>query len=1104
MLSKRFDWRTNFQFLAVMPLICGMIVSGVNSCWGEEPARVERAYSFQRDILPILSKNCFACHGPDEEHREGGLRLDLEAGGIATLESGSRAIVPGKPEESELIARIQEADETLRMPPVKHGPPLKPEQQELLAQWIRDGGKYLGHWAFVSPQRSELPAIEHPKWARNPIDHFVAKKLEESGMGPSPEADRYALIRRLSLDLRGLPPTPAEVEQFINDTSPRAYEDLVERMLSDPAYGERFGRMWLDLARYADSRGFGSDPLRPHIWRYRDWVIEAFNKNLPFDQFTIEQIAGDLLPDATLEQRIATAFHRNTMTNTEGGTDDEEFRIAAVKDRAEVTMQVWMGLTFGCAQCHNHKYDPLSQKEYYQLTAFFNQTADTDQPDERPTLAAPTEGMLAANAKIDQDVAALKEKLNQATPELEAGQKEWEATLKLPEQWRPLVVQKNGEDPSAWDVVAAKGAGTIRAVRWKNGSADGRLKLKYVIPEPIPPLRGQFVRIELPGEKKILSLAEVEVLNGDVNLAKEGKATQSSTSNDAPAARGIDGNTEGEFAQASVTHTNEETNPWWEVDLGSERVLSEIRVWNRGDGVSYRLDQYKILVLDASRKTIWERIRIPAPEPVLGQTVRLDVVEPIHLKEAVGGDEGTYLLPQDVDLTLGPVQVLAAGGSEQTDLQLEVNGGAAYVNRLGVAEELLPLIDTPRDQRTEEQTGKLAAYFRGITPLLDGLRKEIAALEGSRPASPMLPVMQELPTDQHRKSYVMVKGNFLVKGDEVGPVLPAAFSSEPERKPGNRMDLAKWLVSPANPLTARVMVNRLWSQIFSKGLVETEEDFGTQGELPTHPELLDWLAVEFQSPEYEVGETAWDVKRMIRLMVTSATYRQSSQVTPELLEKDSRNVLYGRGARYRLEAELIRDQALALSGLLSRKLGGPSVFPPQPDGLWQAAFNGERTWQTSPGEDKYRRGMYVFWRRTVPYPSMAAFDAPSREICTIRRSRTNTPLQAFVTLNDPVYVEAAQGLARRIMKEGGTTVEERARYGLRLCLVRPPAEEEVLAVVSLVADELNYYRDKTEAAMKLATEPLGTLEADSDPVEHAAWTVAANVLLNLDGILTRN
>lgn len=1078
-----------------------------SAAWAAEP--VTPPYTFQRDILPILSKNCFACHGPDEEHREAGLRLDTELGAHLKLESGSSALLPGRPDDSELIARVTAEDETLRMPPPKHGPPLTPQQAALLKAWIADGGNYSQHWSFVPPAAPQLPAVQRTDWSRNPIDRFILAQIEQAGLAPSPEADRHTLIRRLSLDLRGLPPSPDEVAQFLNDSSPRAYEDLVDRFLQDPAFGERFGRMWLDLARYADSRGFGSDPLRPHIWRYRDWVINAFNQNLPYDRFTIEQIAGDLLPNPTLDQQIATAFHRNTMTNTEGGTDDEEFRIAAVKDRAEVTLQVWMGLTLGCAQCHNHKYDPLSQKDYYQMTAFFNQSADFDQPDERPTLPAPTPEMRALNAKIDADIALLREQLNQPTPELAAAQTEWEDSLKIPDSWTPLAV--SGAASSDTLPLAPQNATPIYALRWHNAPPTASLQLRYAIPQPIPPVKARFVRIELPGKEKILSLAEVQIMNGETNLAPAGKATQSSTSIDAPAARAIDGNTAGEFAQASVTHTNTEDNPWWELDLGSEQIITDLRIWNRLDGVSDRLNNFKLQILDSNRTPRWTRTHIPAPTPTLAQSVRHDLVDPISLSPAVAGlpaADRLFLFSQPIDPTLGPVslQVTFPAGTTPPDLaslQFTTTDSPRYTARLPIDESTLQLIDTPADQRTPDQSAALAAHFRSFTPLLNTLREQIATLEKSRPSYPLLPVMQELPPDRQRKSHIMVKGNFLNLGEEVGPLLPTSFTPAAELKPGNRLDLARWLVSPHNPLTARVAVNRFWAQIFSRGLVETEEDFGTQGESPTHPELLDWLALEFLHPDPAAAQHPWDVKHLLRLLVTSATYRQSSHITPQQLERDSRNRYYSRAPRYRLEAELIRDQALTLSGLLARKLGGPSVFPHQPEGLWQAAFNGERTWQTSPGDDRYRRGLYVFWRRTVPYPSMAAFDAPSREICTIRRSRTNTPLQAFVTLNDPVYVEASQALARRILNSAATT-EQRARFALELVLVRPPTDAETLAVISLVADELDHYRTKPEEALKLSTQPLGPLPPDADPLEAAAWTVAANVLLNLDAVLTRN
>ena len=651
--------------------------------------------------------------------------------------------------------------------------------------------------------------VSRDKWPRNGIDFFVLAELEKQGLKPAAQADRYALLRRVSLDLRGLPPTPQEVEEFLRDRSPDAYEKAVDRFLNDPAYGERWARMWLDLARYADSAGYGSDPLRPNIWRYRDWVIDAFNRNLPYDQFSIEQLAGDLLPHPTLEQRIATAFHRNTMTNTEGGTDDEEFRVAAIKDRVDTTLQVWMGLTMGCAKCHSHKFDPITQQEYYRFYAFYNQTADNDQPDERPTLAAPTAEQQEQHRHLDGQIAALKKQL--AAPSLVA----------------------------------------VRALR-----------------------------------------------------------------------------------------------------------------------------------------------RTPIP------------VESLALLGAIG------------------------------------------------------------------------------------------KLEKTRPAAPQVPVMVELPPDKRRQTHLMLKGNFLNPSDKVEPGVPAAFHPLPKDAAVNRLAVSKWLFSADNPLTARVAVNRYWAAVFGSGLVETEEDFGTQGDMPSHPELLDWLATEYM-------RLGWDTKAFLKLLVTSATYRQTSQVTPEKLAKDPRNRLLLRGPRFRLEAEMVRDKALALSGLLSRKMYGPSVYPPQPPGLWQAAFNGERTWATSKGEDRYRRGLYTFWRRTVPYPSMATFDATSRETCTVRRIRTNTPLQAFVTLNDPVYVECAQALARRIVKEGGTTTEERARFGLQLSLCRPQRTEQVQQVMELFQTEREHYRKDTKAALALATEPLGPLPAGMDAAELAAWTVVANVLLNLDAVMMK-
>jgi len=828
---------------------------------------------FIAEVRPILAKNCFTCHGPDEAKRAKGLRLDQRESAIKPLKSGDAGIVPGDPDSSALYLRITEEDETLRMPPRKAGGRLSTAEIEILRRWVEQGADYARHWALVVPRALPLPRMRETTWPRNGIDFWILEQLEKKRLKHSPEADRHALLRRVSLDLRGLPPTPEEIDHFIQDRTPDAYEKAVDRFLDDPAYGERWARMWLDLARYADSAGYGSDPLRPNVWRYRDWVIDAFNNNVPYNQFTVAQIAGDLLPNATQSDRMATAFHRNTMTNTEGGTDDEEFRVAAIKDRVDTTAQVWMGLTMGCAKCHSHKYDPITNEEYYKFYAFFNQTADSDRGDESPVMPAPTPEVTDRAREIDARVAELRKALATPTPALLAAQEKWEASLAPPKT-------------------------------------------------PTPAL-----------------------------LAAQEK---------------------------------------WEASLAPPN--------------------------EAARK--------------------------------------------------------------------------------GVPKEVLSILDTAVAKRTKPQSEVLARHFRTIAPELKPVRDQIAALEKSKPAIPTLPVMVELPDKERRVTRVLHKGNFLDPGEKVTPAVPQALHPYPPGAPANRLGLARWLIDPQNPLTARVAVNRYWAQIFGTGLVETEEDFGTQGEPPSHPELLDWLAIRFRDSD-------WNTKALLRLIVTSATYRQTSKAAPELLEQDPRNRWLARAPRVRLEAEMVRDCALALSGLLCRKLGGPSVYPFQPAGLWQAAFNGERTWSTSQGQDRYRRGLYTFWRRTVPYPSMAAFDAPSREICAIKRVRTNTPLQSFVTLNDPVYVEAAQALARRIVREGGKDIVGRARYGLELCLCRPARPEQIEPIVSLYTAEYERYRKDQASAVALATEPLGPLEPGMDPAELAAWTTVANVLLNLDGVLTK-
>jgi hypothetical protein len=1145
-------------------------VSAIETARAAPPPRA--AVDYDREIRPILAKNCFACHGQDETHRAKGLRLDRRDAAVAELPDGAIAIVPGDPEGSDLILRVTEEDESLRMPQRKSGPRLNTADIDLLKRWIAEGASYAEHWAFVPPASRPLPAVKDRSWPRNGIDYWILDRLEREGLAPAPEADPEVLLRRASLDLRGLPPTPAEMEAVARDPAPDAYEKAVDRFLADGAYGERWARVWLDLARYADSAGYGSDPLRPTIWRYRDWVIAAFNANLPYDRFTTEQIAGDLLPGATLSQRMATAFHRNTMTNTEGGTDDEEFRTAAVKDRVDTTGQVWMGLTFGCAKCHSHKFDPITQEEYYKLFAIYNQTADADRPDESPVIPAPPPAIEEKLRRLNDQLTVLRKQLDTPTPALAAAQAKWEAELGTPPEWVVLEpasarseggagletlpdgsLRASGTNASGdtYTVTARTNLAEIRAIRLEalpdpslpsEGSgrgAAGRFVLSRFGAEVAPDTEekspvGRFVRVELPGKDKILSLAEVEVYSEGANVAPGGAAEQSSTDYGGAAARAIDGKTDGRYYIGnSTTHTRSEDNPWWEVRLAEPEAVERIVVWNRTDnGVEARLTKFRVQVLDDDRKVVWETTVAEPPKPqrelatagpraLAFARVRADFAQagfeiaglidpktnPAKSGWAIGPrqmdrHEAVFVLSQALTVPT-PARLMfrlehrsKVAGANLGRFRLAVTRDPAAARWADVPAAVLAILATPADERTPEQHAALSAHHRSIAPELKPLRDQIAALERARPAIPNLPVMEELPAAKRRETHLMLKGNFLDPGAKVEPGVPAAFHPLPEGATPDRLGLARWLVDPRNPVTARVAVNRFWAQLFGIGLVETEEDFGTQGEPPSHPELLDWLALEYM-------RSGWDTKALLRLIVTSATYRQSSKARPELLAKDPRNRLLARAPRYRLEAEMVRDQALVLSGLLSRELGGPSVYPPQPEGLWQAAFNGQRTWATSTGDDRYRRALYTFWRRTIPYPSMATFDAPSRELCTVRRVRTNTPLQAFVTLNDPVYVEAAQALARRIVREGGSSDEDRVRFALKLCLCRTPDPGQVEVLSALLRRELAHYRQDAEAARALATEPLGPLPAGMEAAELAAWTTVANVLLNLDGVLTK-
>jgi mono/diheme cytochrome c family protein len=813
------DW---WSVVAIRCISVGLRLSLIAwSSLSAAPAISDDSLSFTRDIKGLLSNRCIRCHGPDAEARHGGgengLRLDTFAGAIEDL-GGYAAIVPGEANKSELIIRVSEEDVDLVMPPPEAGEPLSDKEVSLLQRWINDGAEYEPHWSYTRISRPAIPTVSDSSWPRNQIDRFILAKLESEGLEPSQEADRMTLARRLALDLTGLPVSPEQVDQFVADVSTDAFEKFVDALLSHPGYGEHMARSWLDLARYADSAGYADDPPRT-IWPYRDWVINAFDTSMPFDEFTVQQLAGDLLPDTTPDNKIATAFHRNTLTNNEGGTIDEEFRSVAVVDRVNTTLSTWMGTTIACAQCHDHKYDPLSQQEFFGLYAIFNNTADADRKDEAPLVSIPWESLDAKRRPLEKELAAILK----AVPEMK------KSTPKKQ-------VQPHGEPPE------------LRPLR------------KHV----------------------------------------------------------------------------------------------------------------------------------------------------------------------------------------------------------------------------------------------DTLRRRIAAVKAVT-----VPVMEELQDDKRRVTKLQYRGNWQDLGPVIEEHVPAVFP-QPERTDGesvSRLKLAEWLVDRDNPLTARVLVNRLWEQIFGIGIVSTSEEFGSQGELPSHPELLDWLACE-------LIDSGWDIQSIQRLIVTSATYRQSSKSTPKLLEYDPENRLLACGPRVRLSAEVIRDQALAAAGLLSSKKGGPSVHPPQPDLGLKAAFGAGIDWKTSTGEDRYRRAIYTTWRRSNPYPSMATFDAPNREVCTIRRPRTNTPLQALVTLNDPVFVEAAQALARRIVCESGPDSAEQATRGFRLVLTRAPQPNEVKRLVKLYEETRSHFLNDSSASLAMATKPRGPLPetvlkhfngaTNEAHASLAAWTVVGNVILNLD------
>ena len=966
---------------------------------------------FNTDIRPLLSNRCYACHGPDAEERKADLRLDTREGAMMDL-GDYQALVPGDPEASELLYRIslEEGHDDL-MPPKGKGAKFNDEEIALIRKWIEQDAPFAKHWSYEKPVRPEVPKGRRSDWPRNDIDWFILSRLESEGLDPSPEADRYALARRLSLDLIGLPPSWDEAKAFADDESENAYERYVDSLLAKPSFGERWARIWLDLARYADSAGYADDPPRT-IWAFRDYVIRSLNENKPFDQFTIEQIAGDLLENPTKEQLIATAFHRNTMTNSEGGTIDEEWRNAAVVDRVNTTMAVWMGTTIDCAQCHTHKYDPLTHAEYFQLFDFFNQTADSDKKDEQPVMEIWTDEQLSQKEEWKKRIAELKQVVVTPTEETREEQRSWLKRMKKAPIFAPLqpvsAEAKNGN---------LKITDSFSILQEGEKSDTDIYTVEFAVPEGGIDLRA--IRLEIPAEQKknfVLSRIAVEWKPSDGEPH------------------------EIRFGTAVATH---EQPGFPAVGVLSEKIEPNIG-WGIADGTG-KAQELTLILED--------------PMSLTDGVLKVELSQESKYKK--------FLIDEfSVSVTAHPHANKWA--TVPVDLKKAILEGTADPKRVD-------------------------AFFMSIALSLSDERAELAELErqlaAAKPAT-TVPVLKQLPAAEQRESFVQLRGSYTSHGEKVAAGVPAVFHPLEVEDP-DRLDLAEWLMDEENPLTSRVIANRHWETLFGTGIVETSEEFGSQGELPSHPDLLDWLAIELR-------EGGWDLKKFIKLMVMSATYRQSSRTTPELQELDPNNRLLARGPRFRVSAEMVRDQALAVSGLLSDKMFGPPVNPPQPEMGLKAAFGSATDWKTSEGEDKFRRGLYTTWRRSSPYPSMATFDAPNREICTVRRDRTNTPLQALVTLNDPVYVEAAQALGRKMHFEGGGTIEKKIAFGLRRALSREPSDPELARLSELFRESRLDYRERPEDAGMLAENPLGPVPEGADVADLAAWTVVSNVILNLD------
>ncbi len=1196
------DWK--HRVLGWTALLCSSVIGWAASPVkpGDKPAK---GPNYAREVRPILADNCFTCHGPDEKALKGKLRLDRLESATHPAKSGEIAVVPGAPGKSELLKRVTAADPDEVMPPPKTKRKLTAAQIDTLRRWIESGAPYDTHWAFEAPRRPAIPEVRDKKWVRNEIDAFVLARLEQENLKPSPEADKLTLIRRVSLDLTGLPPTPAEVDAFVGDKAPDAYDRLVQRLMRSPRFGEHMARYWMDAARYADSHGFHIDSERG-IWKWRDWVVNAFNQNMPFDQFTIEQLAGDLLPNPTVDQKVASGYVRCNMSTGEGGAIEEEYRVKYAFDRVETTGTIWMGLTYVCARCHTHKYDPILQREYYGLYSFFNNldepVMDGNKPNPDPFLRVPSAQQSTRLAELKTLLADGQKRIDAPMPEMDTAQGAWvdQWHQKLSAGWATLT-------PASGKSTLTNGA-TLKVQADQAVLAEGNNPESDVFELTFKPEPGLLAALRLE------TLPHESFAKKSAGRADDGRFRLSELEAEltAPAVAGADGkpapaakpialkftqavadSAEGGFEIAKAIDGKAETG--WGVAaaaveqphlalfaLGeSARVVpgAELKVRLRFEASKSRRAIGQFRLSAAQNDTLVQLLNPPKFEPwqVVGpfktqglQHGYTNVFDPevtVDLKKAYPGvreeirwnaksdlaDGKSNLLVQDLHgihgayylyrtLTVPTARTMEITLRADDALKLWVNGklvgqraddrpadgplhltvdlakgenrfllkvvtvqGAAYFTFApqvedpdSVPAEIAAILAATKNLSTDQQVNvrnyyrrQHSAEFKKLFDDVTRWREENAAVDGAIPTTLVAKEMKE-----SRDTFMLQRGEYDKKGDKVGPGVPSILSPFPAGAPTNRLGLAQWLVNPDHPLTARVIVNRYWQQAFGVGIVKTSDDFGIQGEPPSHRQLLDWLATEFV-------RSGWDVRRLLGLIVSSATYRQTSKGSSELHARDPENRLLARGPRFRMDGEVVRDAALFVGGLLVEKQGGRSVKPYEPGGLWEAvSFNNSQKYVQDKGEGNYRRSLYTYWKRQSPPPNMLLFDAPTREYCVVRRPRTNTPLQALVLLNDPQFVEAARGLGHRMLAEGGNTTKKRLTYGFRLATGRAPAGDEIRVLAQLLETQVSEFQRDPDAAAKLLN--VGEFKATENSVELAAWTTVASTILNLDESVTKN